>query len=494
MSFVQGPNGEQVIPIKIDGLALPVHNARLIPVESVSQGKVIHYAHSATPEIATLAADSSQRAFLKWKTTTHIQRRDLLLRTADVIDSWVDRFVEMQIAETGCFEGWARFNVSNLTRGMREIASHISHMVTGELPPLEVPGSIVLVYKEPIGPVLVIPPWNAAMVLSGRGMAAPIGAGCSVVLKASELCPRTHRLIVQAYEEAGMPKGLINIVQAAREDAPAVTEALIAHPSIRKVEFIGSAAVGRIIGQLSSKYLKPVLMELGGKAPAIVLKDADVKHAAGKIIQGMIMHHGQICMSTDRIVVVEDVAVELIGQLKMALATTFAGKQGVAVSKEQAKRGQDLLLRAQAAGARFIVGDASLNAEGTSLTPTIITDVKRTDEIFHEEIFSPAAILTIVKDEAEAVQVANDTTYGLNAAVHSRDVLNALRVAKQIEAGQVHICETTGYDEQTLPIGGTKDSGWGRNNGKYGLAEFLEQKTISIHDPAVSRNRFGDEK
>ncbi|TFB00151.1 Salicylaldehyde dehydrogenase [Trichoderma ghanense] len=434
MSFVQGPNGEQVIPIKIDGIALPVHDALLIPVES-------------------------------WKTTTHVQRRDLLPRTADVIDSWVDRFVEVQVAETGCYEGRARFNVGNLTRGMREIASHISHMATGELPSLEVPGSIVLVYNEPVGPVLAIPPWNAAMVLSGRGMAAPIGAGCSVMLKASELCPRTHHLIVQAYEEAGKPKGLINIVQAARGDGTAVTEAPVAHRSIRKIEFIGSAAVGRIIGQLSSKHLKPVLMELGGKAPAIVLKDADAKHAAGKIIQGMIMHHGQICMSTDRVVVVEDVAEELISELKMALATTFAGKQGVAVSKKQAKRGQHLLLRAQAAGARFIVGDASLNAEGTSLISTIVTDVKRTDEIFHEEIFSPAAILTIVKDEAEA-----------------------------IEAGQIHICETTGYDEQTLPIGGTKDSGWERKNGKYGFAEFLEEKPISIHDPAVSKNRFGDEK
>ncbi|RFU80666.1 hypothetical protein TARUN_1551 [Trichoderma arundinaceum] len=491
MPFINGPNGEEIVPIRINGVSQPVDSTRLIPVESSIQDKIIHYAQSASPEVAIKAAEASHQAFLKWKTATHVQRRDLLLRVADVIESWVDRLTELQIAETSCPKDWGRFNVIILVRCIREIASNISQATTGELPPLESPGSIVLVYKEPVGPILAISPWNASLVLCGRALAAPIGAGCSVVLKASELCPQTHHTLVQAFEEAGMPTGLINVVQASREDGPAVTEALISHRAIRKVEFTGSAAVGRIIGQVASKYLKPVLMELGGKAPSVVLKDADVKHAAEKIIEGAVLHHGQICMSTDRIVVVQDVADELIQELKTGLETKYAGAAGHAVSKKQAKRAYDLLQKARAAGARFLVGDGSLNAAGTSLTPTIITDVKPTDDIFVEEIFAPAAILIIVKDEDEAVRVANDTVYGLNAAVHSRDILAAIRVAKQIEAGQVHIGSITVYDEPNIPIGGTKESGWGRNNGKYALSEFLAEKTISIHDPTAAGNMFG---
>ncbi|KAL7942902.1 Aldehyde/histidinol dehydrogenase [Trichoderma barbatum] len=491
MPFIDGPNGEEVVPIRIDGVPLPIDATRLIPVESSVQDKIVHYAQGATPEIAIKAAESSYQAFLKWKNSTPVERRDLLLRTADVLDSWLDRFIEIQVAETSCTKDWARINTITTAQCMREIASNISHATTGELPTLESPGSLVLVYKEAIGPVLAIPPWNASMILSGRAMAAPIGAGCSVVLKASELCPRTHQTIVLAFEEAGMPKGLINVLQASREDGPAVTETLIAHRAIRKVEFIGSAAVGRLIGQVAAKYLKPVLMELGGKAPSIVLKDADVKLAAEKIVAGALLHHGQICMSTDRIIVVQDVADELIQELKRVIETNYSNGASHAVSKRQAKRAYDLLQKAHAAGARFLVGDGSLNTAGTSLTPTIVTDVKPIHDIYHDEIFAPAAIFITVKDEAEAIQVANDTEYGLNAAVHTRDILAAIRVAKQIEAGQVHIGNITIYDEPNIPIGGTKGSGWGRNNGKYALNEFLTEKTISILDPSSSGGRFG---
>ncbi|KAM0517739.1 hypothetical protein ACHAPE_004713 [Trichoderma viride] len=491
MPFLTGPNGEQVVPIRINGASEPLDPTRLIPVESNGQDKIVHYAQSATPEIAVKAVEASHQAFLKWKNTSYVERRDLLLRAADVIDSWVDRFAQLQVEETSSTLAWGRAQTFMLTRFIREIATSISSATTGELPPLEQPGALALVYKEPVGTVLTITPWNASMILCGRSLAAPIAAGCSVVLKASEMCPQTHHTLVEAFEEAGMPKGLINVVQASREDGPATTEALIAHRAVRKVAFTGSAAVGRIIGQTASKYLKPVLMELGGKAPAIVLKDADVKLAADKIIFGAFLHHGQICMSTDRIVVVQELADELVQEMKVALKARFPEGAGHAGSKKLAKRAHDLLQKAHAAGARFVIGDASLSADGSSLTPTIITDVKPTDDIFHEEIFSPAALLTIVKDEAEAVLFANDTLHGLNASVHSRDILAAIRVAKQIEAGQVHIGNLTEYDEPNVPFGGTKDSGWGRNNGKYALNEFLMEKTITILDPAADGNQFG---
>lgn len=206
MPFLTGPNGEQVVPIRINGVSEPLDPTRLIPVESNSQDKIVHYAQSATPEIAIKAVDASHQAFLKWKNTSYVERRDLLLRVADLIDSWVDRFAQLQVEETSSTLEWGRVNTFILARFIREIATSISAATTGEIPPLEQPGALALVYREPIGTVLTITPWNASMILCGRSLAAPIAAGCSVVLKASEMCPRTHHTIVEAFEEAVCPR------------------------------------------------------------------------------------------------------------------------------------------------------------------------------------------------------------------------------------------------------------------------------------------------
>lgn len=495
MSFIKGPNGEDVIPIKIGGVIEPLNAQRLFEVVSAAEGRVVHYAQSATAEQAVRAADAAYDAYLKWRNSKHTTRRDLLFRAADIIESRRAKFVHIQMLETSCPESWAQFNVTLLANCLREIGSNISHATTGELPPTETLNAVGLVFREPVGPILAISPWNASMILSGRALAGPIGAGCSVVLKASELSPLVHHSVIEVFEDAGMPKGLVSVLQSARQDSPVITETLIAHQAIRKIEFTGSAKVGKIIGQLGSKHLKPVLMELGGKAPAVVLPDANLKHAAAKIVDGAFMHHGQICMSTDRIIVLREVADALVAELRSYIQTNYANGAGHSVSRAQAQRAHTLLHKARDAGAKFIIGDASLDKTHSSLTPTIITDVDPSDALFKEEIFSAACILIVVETEDEAVQVANNTEYGLNAAVHSTSILNGLRVAKQIEAGQVHINTITEYDEANMPIGGTKGSGWGRNNGKFALREFLIEKTITIHDPScvVGENGFGSQ-
>ena len=486
MPFMQSDGDTSVVPIYINGKPLPLDKSRYITVRSASGKKDVHFAQGATPEDAREAADAAYRAFLEWKKTTHTHRRDLLLRVAAILERRTDEFITYQREETSCHESWARFNVGLASRALREIAANISAECTGELPPAETPGAFCLVFKEPVGPVLAIAPWNGSMILATRALAAPIGAGCTVVFKASELCPRVHHGLVEAFEEAGLPPGCINSLQARREDSPAVTEALIAHPGIRKVEFTGSATVGRIIGSLGGKYLKPVLMELGGKAAAIVLKDADLKRAASLCADGAFLHHGQICMSTDRIIVVREVAEEFSKCLKEYVAEKYIDGAGFAVTTSVAQRAHSLVSAATKNGASYLVGGNEWNGDsGASLKPTIITDVKPDDAIYAEETFGPSATLYVVDGEDEAVKLANDTPYGLNAAVHSKDILAALRVAKQIECGQVHIGTITEYDEANAPIGGVKGSGWGRNNGKYALREFLVEKTISIHDPAA---------
>lgn len=277
------------------------------------------------------------------------------------------------------------------------------------------------------------------MILSTRAVAAPIAAGCTVVLKASELCPRTHHAIVEAFTEAGLPPGCLNQIQMGRGAAPAVTEALIADKAIRKVEFIGSANVGRTIGQVSSKYLKLVLMELGGKGPAVVLRDADLKRAAKLCALGAFLHHGPICMSTDRIIVAREVADGFSKYLVEEVKGGDSEGVGFSVAQSIAKHAQVLLDAATKQGVTYLVGDnGSLGDTGASLKPTIVTNVRPSDRLYDEETFGPSASLYVVENEAEAIKLANESSYGLNAAVHSKDVFSALRVARRagIWAGQ----------------------------------------------------------
>lgn len=491
VSFVRTQDGRNVVPISIDGQKLPLDESRLISVRSAARKVEVHLAQGASASIAREAASSSYKAFLSWKLTSYTERRDLILRAADIIEQREDAFVALQMLETSCQESWARFNVGLTARNMREIASNISAECTGELPAPAGPSAFCLVFKEPIGPVLAIAPWNASMVISSRALAAPLGAGCTVVFKASELCPGVHHALVEAFEAAGLPAGCINVLQARREDSPDVTEALISDPAIRKVAFTGSTTVGSIIGQLAAKHLKPALLELGGKAPAIVLKDADVLQAAFLCAQGAFLHHGQICMSTDRIIVAKEIAEAFCQALADCVKQHFPQGAGSAVALSVAQRAQSLVAAAVKNGASYLIGDNDWRDDtGAALTPTIITGVKPDDQIFAEETFGPSAAVYVVDNEDEAVELANATRYGLNAAVHSRDILAALRVAKRIECGQVHIGTITEYDEANAPIGGVKASGWGRNNGKYALREFLVAKTISIHDPSAATS-FG---
>ncbi len=492
MPMIESSKGEPIVPLWIDGKPTSLDSSRLINVYSASLKKNVYVAQSVTPELAREAASSAYDAFLDWKKTTHTHRRDLLLRVAEIYERRTEELVKYQREETSCEESWARFNIRLACTSLREIASSISAECTGELPPSEVPGVLLMVNKEPVGPILAICPWNASMVLSTRAIAAPIGAGCTVVFKASELCPRTHHAIVEAYNEAGLPPGCLNQLQARREDSAVVTEALISHRAIRKVEFIGSANVGKIIGQVASRYLKPVLMELGGKATALVLKDADLRQAAKLCALGAFLHHGQICMSTDRFIVVREVADEFSKHLKDEITKSWSHSEaGHAVSKGIAEHAHVLIQEATKNGASYIYGSNEWDGDtGASLKPTIITNVKPDDRIYDEETFGPSATLYVVENEDEAVKLANVTSYGLNAAVHSKDIFAALRVAKQLEFGQVHIGTITEYDEANTPIGGVKGSGWGRNNGKYGLREFLVEKTISVHDTSAQVN-FG---
>ncbi|KIW26102.1 uncharacterized protein PV07_09229 [Cladophialophora immunda] len=486
MAITQKHEGLDVIPLWINGKATELDPTNLIEVTSSAQGKKVYYAQSAKVENATAAVDAAAEAFKTYSLVPYHDRRKLLMRVADILESRSEELARYQMEETSCPEMWGRFNVVLAAKAVREIAASITTAATGMMPPPETANSFCLVFKQAIGSVLTIAPWNGSIILSCRSIAAPLAAGCTVVFKASELCPRTHHSVVEAFLAAGFPTGVLNQIQAKREDAASITEAIISNAAIRKVEFIGSAAVGKIIGQIAAKYMKPVLMELGGKNPAIVLKDADLKKAAGLAVNGTVMHHGQVCMSTDRIIVERSVADEFIGYLREATAA-LNGEAGFGVTPAMATKAQKLVADAIEHGATFLIGENKSRGEtGAALEPTFITNVKPDNPIYDVESFGPSASVFVVEDENEAIRLANDTTYGLTGAIHTKDILRGIRVAKQLEVGVVIINSLTLFDESPVPLGGVKGSGWGKNNSRFGIDEFLVGKAIAIIDEAPS--------
>ncbi|KAF2683164.1 aldehyde dehydrogenase [Lentithecium fluviatile CBS 122367] len=467
------------VPLWIDGKALLTASTPTFPVTHSTTSRIVHNAASASPYDALEAATSAKTAFQSWKRTSHVTRRDLILRVAAYYEAHASDLIAYQILETSCSEAWAKQNVDLAMRYLKEIAACISS-VNGVIPQLEKPNTMGFVFKEPVGPVLCIAPWNAALILATRGVASAIAAGCTVVFKASELSPRTHFAITEAFTHAGMPAGVLNQIQTAREGAAEVTEALIAHEAIRKVEFIGSAAVGRVIGQLAAKYLKPVLLELGGKCPAIVLDDAGLEQAASMCALGAVLHHGQICFSTERIIVHEKVA-DAFQRLLVKAMEDGGSHAGSAVSESIAQHATDVLKDAETSGDKFLIGGPSSNR--LSLQPALVLNPKDS-RIVDEETFGPSASLYIVSSDAAAIELANRSAYGLNAAIWSTNMERALNMSRELEYGQVHINSISVYTSPTASQGGVKGSGWGRQNGRWGLEEFLVDKFVSWHGKA----------
>ena len=292
------------------------------------------------------------------------------------------------------------------------------------------------------------------MILATRSLASILAAGCSVVFKASELSPRTHHFLLEMYMEAGVPPDVINVIQTSRQDAPAVTEALIAHKAIKKIEFIGSASVGRVIGSLGGRYLKPVLMELGGKCASIILGDADLEEAANKTInQGSslrneveaflltngaaLIHHGQVCFSTERIIILQSIADEFIELLKRK-ASEYPQSSGV--NTRIVKASYDFLVDAREKGAEFILGNPEYcSGSDTSLRVALLTGVTKDMKMWDEESFGPSAIVIVVKDDAEMIDVVNESSYGLDAFLHTKDMKRALDIARQLDVGRVRV-------------------------------------------------------
>ncbi|HKX31598.1 MAG TPA: aldehyde dehydrogenase [Blastocatellia bacterium] len=440
-------------------------------------------AAAATIADARAAVDAAGAAFPAWAEMGPNARRTLLLKAADLMQSRVGDFIAAMMSEIGATAAWAGFNVKLAAEMLREAAS-MTTQISGEVIPSDRPGCWALALRQPVGVVLGIAPWNAPVILGVRAVALPLACGNTVVLKASESCPRTHRLIGEVLREAGLPSGVVNVITNAVEDAPGVVEALIEHPAVRRINFTGSTRVGRIVAQIAARHLKPVLLELGGKAPLIVLDDADLGEAVKAASFGAFMNQGQICMSTERIVVHEAVGDAFVEKLAGKAQSLVAGNPregqaplGAVVSQDAAALVRALIEDALQKGASLVAGN---QGDGLLMNATVLDRVTPEMRIYGEESFGPVVCVIRVKSEEEAIRVANDTEYGLSAAVFSRDLPRALRIAKRIQSGICHINGATVHDEAQMPFGGVKASGYGRFGGKAGIDQFTELRWITI--------------
>lgn len=452
---------------------------RLNPIS----GKAASRAAAATVDDATAAADAAAAAFPAWSEMGPGERRALLFKAADLMESRAAEFIAAMTAEIGAAAGWAHFNM-HLAAGMLREAGAMTTQISGEVIPSDVPGLMAMGYRQPVGVVLGIAPWNAPIILGVRAIAMPLACGNTVILKASEICPVTHRLIGDVLRDAGFPPGVVNVVTNAPQDAAAVVEALIGHAAVRRVNFTGSTRVGRIVAAAGARHLKPVLLELGGKAPCVVLDDADIDAAVQGAAFGAFANQGQICMSTERVVVMDAVADAFAKKIATKAASLPAGDPskgnvvlGSLVTREAAERIGALVQDAIAKGAVLLAGG---DADGTIMKATVLDRVTPAMRIYAEESFGPIVTIVRVSSVDEAVRVANDTEYGLSSAVFGKDIARAMTVAKRIEAGICHINGPTVHDEPQMPFGGVKASGYGRFGGKAAVAEFTELRWITI--------------
>ena len=446
-------------------------------------GEVASRAAASGAEDAKRAVDAAAAAFPAWSEMAPAGRRALLNKAADLLEAAGPKFAPLMGAETGSTAMWAGFNCM-LAAGMIREAAAMTTQISGEVIPSNVPGSLALGYRQPVGVVAGIAPWNAPVILGARAIAMPLACGNTVVLKASEMCPGTHRLIGDIFREAGFPPGVVNVVTNAPKDAGAVVDALIAHKAVRRVNFTGSSRVGKIIAKKCAEYLKPVLLELGGKSPLVVLDDADLDEAVNAAAFGAFANQGQICMSTERIVVDDKIADEFVKRFaakakSLSVGDPREGKAilGSVVDRSAADRVTSLVLDAVAKGASLLAG-GSVN--GTLINAHVLDKVTPEMRIYEEESFGPVTTVVRVSGDEEAIRIANDTPYGLSAAVFSRDVTRAFAVARRIDTGICHINGPTVHDEAQMPFGGVKDSGYGRFGGKAAIAEFTELRWITI--------------
>jgi acyl-CoA reductase-like NAD-dependent aldehyde dehydrogenase len=449
------------------------------------RGTVMARIPAGTRADAARAVDAAAAAFPGWADLPPAEKQALFLRAADIVERRAGEITALLAAETGCAGGFAGFQVLTATRLLRQ-AANWGYLPAGEVIRSDMPGTFALALRKPLGVVAGISPWNGAHVLAWRTVVNPLAFGNTVVLKPSEEAPVSAGLLVaEIMAEAGFPVGVVNVVTHAPGEAVPIADEFFDRPEVRCINFTGSSATGRILAERAGRALKRCVLELGGYNPLIVLADADLDYAVEATAFAAFFHSGQICMNARKVLIEQPVYDAFLGRLTaraQALPTGDPAAPGTVIGPliTPAALGRVAadVDEAIAAGATVLAGGT---ADGPCYRPTILADVPAGARIHSEETFGPVLVAQPVRDANEAVAIANSTRYGLSAGLITSDNQRGFALARRIDAGVVHVNDQTIADEPQLPLGGVKDSGWGRS-GPQSMADFTELQWITTRD------------
>ena len=446
-------------------------------------GETVAVVPAGDGDDARKAIEAAAAAFPAWAATPPAARQAIFLKAADILESRQDEVVLMLARETGATFGFGMFQM-HFVPGLFRQAAAAPYQPIGQIIPSDT-GALAMGIRKPVGVVAAIAPWNAALILSARSIAAPLALGNTVVLKPSEWSPWAGGLVWgEIFAEAGLPEGVLNIVTHAPGKAGDIGDELVSHPAVRRINFTGSTNVGRKLAEAAGRHLKRVVLELGGYNPVIVLADADLEYAVNATAFGAFLHQGQICMSARKVLVERSIADEFAEKLAAKAKGLKAGDPrehdtiiGPLINKDALKMVQDRVDEAVKKGARVLAGGEVV---GACYQATVLADVPEDSEFATHETFGPVIAVEVVDSADEAVARANATAYGLSAGILTTDSDRGFALAQQLEAGIVHVNDQPVGDEPQMPFGGVKDSGWGRFGGQAVQDEFTELRWITV--------------
>jgi acyl-CoA reductase-like NAD-dependent aldehyde dehydrogenase len=447
-------------------------------------GETVAIVPAAGGEDAARAIGAAAAAFPAWAETPPAARQAIFLKAADILERRQDEVVSLLARESGCTFGFGMFQM-HFVPGLFRQAAATPYQPIGTVIPSDT-GAFAMGIRRPVGVVGAIAPWNAALILSARSIAAPLALGNTVVLKPSEWSPWVGGLLWgEIFAEAGLPDGVLNVVTHAPGAAGPIGDAFTSHPAVRRINFTGSTATGRRLAEAAGRNLKRVVLELGGYNPLIVLSDADLEYAVNATAFGAFLHQGQICMSARKVLVERPVADEFTKRLAEKTQTLKAGDPkepdtiiGPLINEDALATVKGRVDAAVQAGAKVLAGGE--DAGNNTYRATLVTDVPADAELATHETFGPVLAVEVVDSPDEAVERANATGYGLSAGIITQDADRGLALAQRIESGIVHVNDQPVGDEPQMPFGGVKDSGWGRFGGQAAMDEFTELRWVTV--------------
>jgi phenylacetaldehyde dehydrogenase len=454
-----------------------------VTTDPATEQEITYVAHGGAEDIDRAVA-AARRAFEEgpWRTITPSARGQIIWRLADLLEKHADEFAELEALDNGKPLSVAR------TADVPLAVDHFRYMagwatkIEGNTIPISVPSTFACTLLEPVGVVGQIIPWNFPLLMAAWKLGPALATGCTVVLKPAEQTPLSALRLGELFQEAGLPDGVLNIVTGFG-DAGA---RLAAHPGVDKVAFTGSTEVGKLVVQAAAGNLKKVSLELGGKAPLIIYRDADIENAIANAATAAFFNHGQCCTAGSRLYVEHDIYDEVVtgiaeqaGKIKVAPAFDPGSQMGPLISDEQFERVNAYLAAVCAGGATALAGGGRRGDKGYFIEPTVLTNVSQDMTIVREEIFGPVLPAMPFDDPREIAAAANDTNYGLAAGVWTKDISKAIKTAEMVRAGTVWVNTYHVYDA-ALPFGGYKESGWGREMGHQVLSNYLESKSVVV--------------